>query len=299
MGYKENPQLANWVSTQRQEWKLRQAGMACRINDEKIAKLDQLDFSWEAVRGGKRKKRSTAASADGETGIITKKKRGSGKKAKTAVASIEEGVPTIEAAQEATENLVQTIPEASAPAEESWTEMYDALLQFKAKTGHTNVTLRYKDKPGLASWVTNQRREYGVFKELAAGIADDPNTTCVLTEERVGLLESIEFDFKITRKPGRPAKAASTPSVAEAVTAAIVETGNLKKTGDDDEMFVDAVEIMNEEGAKDEKTNAVPDLSSKKRVRKNIPKGNAVKANTEVVGGVKDAAEMLFSLGGA
>jgi hypothetical protein len=300
MGYKENPQLANWVSTQRQEWKLLQTGKPCRITQDKIDKLDELGFSWEAVRGGKRKKRAGAASAEGAA--APKKKKASAKTAAKKTAT-EEGA-TASGTATATQATANEAPVAAAAAaaavEENWDDMFEALMQFKTKTGNTNVTNRYKDKPGLAGWVANQRREYTLMKELEAGIADDPNATCSLTEDRVRQLESIGFEFK-ARKPGRPTKGAAATRSAPSAAADPTPTGNLK-VGDDEEVFVDAIEIPDaeqDEGAKDDKPSASSDTVAKKRVKKNIPKGNAGKVNAEVGGGVKDAAEMLYSLGGA
>jgi len=57
IGHKENPQLSNWVSTQRQEYKLRVIGRKSRITNERIQKLSDIGFVWEAHRGGKKAKK--------------------------------------------------------------------------------------------------------------------------------------------------------------------------------------------------------------------------------------------------
>ena len=53
----ENTKLSNWVSTQRQEYKLIQSGRQSRLSDDKIALLDDINFIWEAQRGGPRRQR--------------------------------------------------------------------------------------------------------------------------------------------------------------------------------------------------------------------------------------------------
>ena len=63
MGYEENPQLANWVSTQRQEWKLYRSSKQSRLSDEKISMLNSIGFVWEAQRGGARKRKTCTASS--------------------------------------------------------------------------------------------------------------------------------------------------------------------------------------------------------------------------------------------
>lgn len=52
IGYKKNIQLSNWVSTQRQEYKLLIDGRPSRLTDERIKKLSDIGFIWEARRGG-------------------------------------------------------------------------------------------------------------------------------------------------------------------------------------------------------------------------------------------------------
>lgn len=58
LGWKQdNVQLSNWVSTQRQEYKLLREGRSSRLNSEKIKKLEEIGFVWEAQRGGPRRKK--------------------------------------------------------------------------------------------------------------------------------------------------------------------------------------------------------------------------------------------------
>ncbi|KAL7557493.1 hypothetical protein ACA910_019339 [Epithemia clementina (nom. ined.)] len=57
IGWEENVQLSNWVSTQRQEYKLMQKGRSSRLTSQRIDLLDKVSFVWEAQRGGPRRKR--------------------------------------------------------------------------------------------------------------------------------------------------------------------------------------------------------------------------------------------------
>lgn len=54
IGWEENVPLSNWVSKQRQEYKLLQKGKASRLTDERIQKLKAIGFVWEAKRGAPR-----------------------------------------------------------------------------------------------------------------------------------------------------------------------------------------------------------------------------------------------------
>ena len=45
-GYTANPQLAQWVSKQRVQYKLLKEGKKSQITNERVAKLEELDFVW-------------------------------------------------------------------------------------------------------------------------------------------------------------------------------------------------------------------------------------------------------------
>jgi hypothetical protein len=53
--YQENVQLSNWVSTQRQEYKLMLKGRNTRLTPDRILLLNKVQFVWEAQRGGPRR----------------------------------------------------------------------------------------------------------------------------------------------------------------------------------------------------------------------------------------------------
>lgn len=54
IGWEENIPLSNWVSKQRQEYKLLQKGKPSRLSRERIGSLDAIGFVWEAKRGAPR-----------------------------------------------------------------------------------------------------------------------------------------------------------------------------------------------------------------------------------------------------
>jgi hypothetical protein len=68
--YPANPQLSNWVSAQRQEYKLVQGGRPSnRLTDEKVKALDELGFVWEAQRGGPRRKQEMISQPRSESPV--------------------------------------------------------------------------------------------------------------------------------------------------------------------------------------------------------------------------------------
>mmetsp|Transcript_7524 Transcript_7524/g.12541 ORF Transcript_7524/g.12541 Transcript_7524/m.12541 type:complete len:740 (-) Transcript_7524:117-2336(-) len=54
IGYKDNVKLANWVSTQRQEFKSFKEGRQTRMTTERIQLLTSIGMIWDAQRGGNR-----------------------------------------------------------------------------------------------------------------------------------------------------------------------------------------------------------------------------------------------------
>ncbi|GKY92765.1 hypothetical protein MPSEU_000246300 [Mayamaea pseudoterrestris] len=55
IGWTENVSLANWISTQRQEYKLKLKGRSNRLTEERMQMLNDVGFIWEAQRGGPRR----------------------------------------------------------------------------------------------------------------------------------------------------------------------------------------------------------------------------------------------------
>ena len=55
IGWSENPQLANWVSKQRQEYKNLLRGRTTRLDETRIQLLNGVEFAWQLQRGGRRR----------------------------------------------------------------------------------------------------------------------------------------------------------------------------------------------------------------------------------------------------
>lgn len=59
MRWEENVQLSNWVSKQRQDYKLRMKGKSTRLTDERMKLLNDLGFKWHIPRKGRKIKQKT------------------------------------------------------------------------------------------------------------------------------------------------------------------------------------------------------------------------------------------------
>lgn len=109
----------------------------------------------------------------------------------------------VEAAQAAAAEEEETVEEAvreaksSSKTDEGWMHFYNKLVEYKKRNGSTEVPQRYKDDPGLGSWCKNQREYYKSYKN---------NRTSSLTEERIALLEKIEFAWVATKTKRRVMK---------------------------------------------------------------------------------------------
>lgn len=54
--------LANWISTQRQEYKNLKNGRSSQLNEQRVRLLNDIGFAWEVQRGGRRRQLKPAAS---------------------------------------------------------------------------------------------------------------------------------------------------------------------------------------------------------------------------------------------
>jgi len=77
IGFEENVQLANWTSTQRQEYKNLLKGKSSRLNEERIRLLNDVGFAWELQRGGRKRLVTGGDAGDSGPGGSPSKSSGS------------------------------------------------------------------------------------------------------------------------------------------------------------------------------------------------------------------------------
>jgi len=78
-----------------------------------------------------------------------------------------------------------------------WMHFYNRLVEYKRQKGNTEVPQRYKEDPSLGSWCKNQREYYKNYTN---------NKTSSLTEERIALLNKIDFAWISTKTKRRVMK---------------------------------------------------------------------------------------------
>lgn len=79
------------------------------------------------------------------------------------------------------------------PRRQSWNTRFDQLCLYRALHGDCLVPIHYKEVPGLARWVRNQRSQY---RYLLKGKPEK----CFLTQERIAALKSIGFVWDTQRR---------------------------------------------------------------------------------------------------
>lgn len=168
VGYEGNPQLANWVSTQRQEWKSFSSNKPSRLTEERVALLNKVGFVWEAHRGGARKRKSNDSIS-----ICAKKS-----------CSPPKSVPP--SSKQANENVNGTLNH-----ERPWIAMFKDYLWFLDQGRNPEGV------PELKTWADEQREEHKVQQSKKSSSTILQSESSKLTLDQYNLLQSIGFDWKL------------------------------------------------------------------------------------------------------
>jgi len=173
--YTEHPQLAKWVVNQRTQYavymKETNAGVSNPtvggITADRIAKLEELGFSWSIGRGrGQLKKPPEGDQVEA----------GSGNSKKRAVPS----------RCEPEDSKYQDLQE------DEWNKRVQELKEYKEEHGNLLVPTKYEKNPALGRWISNQRAQYHSYMETKqAGKSDVASRR--MNEERIAELEAIGF----------------------------------------------------------------------------------------------------------
>ena len=178
--YKANERLGNWVATQRRQYKLYNQGKKAKISPERIAKLDEIGFEWDAshyITQANDKAWETRLAAlikykekHGDFNVPRKHKankqlgnwvatqrrqynlHNQGKKAKISlerIAKLNEIGFEWDASHKA----------AAQHDEGAWEARLAELIKYKEKHGDFNVPRKHKANKQLGNWVAAQRHQ--------------------------------------------------------------------------------------------------------------------------------------------
>ena len=191
--YSANPQLGQWVSKQRCNYRLYQEGKPSRITEERIRELESVGFEWETTAAfwslRVRQMREFKVqfghclvpikySANPKLGKWVSKQRYHCK-------LYQEGKPS-----PMTAKRIQDLESVEFEWETTvafWSLRFRELREFKAQFGHCLVPNKYSANPTLGQWVSTQRSNYRIYQE---------GKPSPMTAERIQELEIVEFEWE-------------------------------------------------------------------------------------------------------
>lgn len=227
VGYEDNPQLANWVSTQRQERKLFTSKKPSRLTEEKISLLNKVDFVWEAQRGGARAKNKTKRtkvssmyknSKKSKMSINSSTTRNTGIRISTststnAIVSLKRTPINDQRLQSTSLTPVNTSSTTEVSAFDFKQDCRPWISVFKDYLWFLDQARNPEEIPALRQWAMNQREEYKRQKSKKANFMLHSGSS-KLTHDQFNLLQSINFDWSHhshhdINMPGSESKTAS------------------------------------------------------------------------------------------
>ena len=168
--------LRRWMADQRSEYKAYQTGKKSSMTEEKIARLQSIDFDWDTAPlpiGRPRVRDEGEGGGGGDGGD------GSGGFARAPRGSLTEDD------KRKAKHMRKRPPKPLTAAQKAdWDRLYDLYLAYRAEHGHGNVNTT--DKTELAKWVSKQRYEYKLLKE---------DKHSLLTTSQLMKLQDAEFNF--------------------------------------------------------------------------------------------------------
>ncbi|WP_257616748.1 DEAD/DEAH box helicase [Chlamydia suis] len=175
-GYPQNPQLAVWVKTQRNDFK------DGKLSENKIARLEELGFVWNVFEEAWEKNFLELQRFREEHGHCKVPDR---YPQNPQLASWVSNQRTDFKEGKLAEDKIARLEEIGfvwRVLEEVWEKNFLELQRFREEHGHCEVPNRYPQNPQLASWVSHRRRD---FKEGR------------LSEDKIARLEEIGFVWRV------------------------------------------------------------------------------------------------------
>uniref|UniRef100_A0A7S2YR94 Helicase-associated domain-containing protein n=1 Tax=Entomoneis paludosa TaxID=265537 RepID=A0A7S2YR94_9STRA len=193
---KVDAKLSSWVSAQRHDRK------ESKLSRDRIEKLDKLNFKWHG---------SGSKWIDHYHDLVEFHEQNGHSKVpleykhrpklgrwvadqRVAYRLYNEGKKSGMTADKIEKLEKLNFPWALRPRE-SWMTHYEALCQYRTKHGNCLVPQRHEENLGLGEWVRTQRKQYKLYSE------DKNKPGCSITDEKVQLLENINFEWKCKASP--------------------------------------------------------------------------------------------------
>jgi len=202
-------QLAIWVDTQRHQYRLRQKGKKSPMTGERIDKLEDVGFVWDAshLSGGQvddeawdRRFDELAAYKEKYGDCLVPKRRERNKQLKLWVDTQRKEYRLFKEGKKSrmTKKRIEKLDgigfkwkvdlSGAHVDDEAWDHRFNELAAYEEKHGDCLVPQRYKPNKQLATWVKTQRKQYRLLQE---------GKTSSMTDERIAQLEDIGFKWKV------------------------------------------------------------------------------------------------------
>jgi glutaredoxin len=199
--YSSNEPLGNWVTRQRQQYKLFTTTGKGSMTDERIKSLNELDFEWG--------NRTSLCSWE-----VRLKELATYKEQNNGSTNVPQQFPSNKplgqwvTRQRQQYKLFTTTGKGSMTDERIkslneldfewvcvkntfWEDRLKELTIYKQANGSTNVPQRYSSNEPLGNWVSQQRQQYKLFTTTGKGS---------MTDERIKSLNELDFEWSINRR---------------------------------------------------------------------------------------------------
>src|SRR2546425_760619 len=150
--YPDIPELGVWVRTQRIN---RRRG---NLSEGRLRRLEEIGFVWDPIGDFAEERFVELVQFKAKTGHCNVPRRWAENPRLATWVDVQRHARKNNKLSEEHIQRLEAIGFIWEPFDTFWEERYAELIQFKAKTGHCNVPIRWSENPTLATWLTGQRQ---------------------------------------------------------------------------------------------------------------------------------------------
>ena len=196
--YPANPKLGKWVSTQRTRYKTNTEEKSNSMIAEHIRALEGIGFDWETSKTGWNARFQELREFKAQFGHYQVPQQYSPSPKLGPWVSRQRTRYRTDMEQNSNSMIADHIRALDGisfdwetnKTDLNWSVRFEQLWEFKAQFGHCQVPQQCAATPELGLWVKHQRSDYRLSQEGKASR---------MTAERIRALESVDFEWKISR----------------------------------------------------------------------------------------------------
>jgi hypothetical protein len=218
------PTLLSLSFSHSKQYKLLTDGKPTSISLDRVAKLEALDFAWNAQQAAWKRHMEELAAFKKMHGhchvpLAHKKFPNLGlwvKEQRRHYTLLKQGRPS-----HMTPERAKELDEAGFcwdTHEATWLERFRQLKDYKERHGDCLVPAQWAPNPKLANWCTHQRRQYKKFVD---------NKPCHITQPRIDMLNEVEFPWYTTTGRSNEDNSDASSVSSSTTTGSVSESGSL------------------------------------------------------------------------